>query len=143
MSWYVEDFPTLDNFILEMLKIGTPIEASIVGVFDPKGKGRGSRQEMDLPLHRDGEYSKDLADAQGGHYVDTPGGVDIVALYCIREGDENCETLIKPDDSDEVIPIMLKRGQALVFDNRRVLHGRRGAVGSRILMRIWLRRKPI
>jgi hypothetical protein len=140
MSWYVESFPSLDNFILEMLKIGTPIETSVVGVFDPKGKGRGSRQEMDLPLHRDGEYSKDLAEAQGGHYVDVPGGVDIVGLYCIQEGSGKCETLIKHDDN-EVVPITLKRGQALVFDNRRVLHGRRGSVGNRILLRIWLKRK--
>src|SRR4051812_2666338 len=87
--YYVERM-TADDFILGMLALGTPIEMSVVGSFDDAATaGRGSRRDMDLPLHRDGVYSAKLAEAQGGHYVERPN-IDVVGLYCVREGGEPC-----------------------------------------------------
>ncbi len=130
-SWYVESC-TLEEFILGMLDLGYPLEMSLVGVFDDKG--RGSRRDIDLPLHRDGEYSQKLAEAQGGKYVEKKD-IHIVGLYCLREGGGSCKTLI---DDDEV---ELHKGEALIFDNQQVLHGRKGPVGNRLLIRFWLKRK--
>lgn len=124
---------TLDEFVLGMLALGTPIETSIVGVFTDKG--RGSQRDIELPLHKDGVYSKALAEAQGGTYVERRN-IDVVGMYCIREGEGQCLTLI--GDAE----IELKQGQALVFDNTKVEHGRKGAVGSRILLRMWISVKP-
>lgn len=129
-TWYLA-YSTLEEFVLGMLSLGKPLETSIVGVFDEEG--RGSRRDVDLPLHKDGEYSAKLAEVQGGTYVEKPG-IDIVGLYCIKDGWDKCVTLI---DNDE---IELKKGQALVFDNHKVSHGRRGQVGERILLRIWIQR---
>lgn len=127
--YYVVSDCSLEQFILGMLSLGKPMELSLVGVFDQEG--RGSRRELDLPLHRDGEYSQALADAQGGTYVERPG-IDIVGLYCIRSGSGQCLTLV--DDAE----IELQSRQALVFDNHKVLHGRRGPVGERLLLRMWV-----
>jgi Taurine catabolism dioxygenase TauD, TfdA family len=126
--YYIVKMP-LDEFILGMLELGTPLETSIVGVFDTEG--RGSRRDIDLPLHQDGVYSEALAKAQGGTYV-AKEGIDIVGLYCIRGGDDSCVTIV--DDQE----IVLQAGEALVFDNHQVLHGRRGSVGERILLRVWI-----
>lgn len=127
---------SLDEFIIGMLSLGKPLETSIVGVFDDST--RGSRRDMDLPLHRDGEYSEELAKAQGGDYVEFPG-IDVVGLYCIRQGETPCYTLL--DDGINGFDLDLKTGEGLVFDNRRLLHGRRGLVGNRLLMRMWIERK--
>lgn len=124
--YYVIKMP-LNEFILGMLELGRPLETSLVGVFDTEG--RGSRRDMDLPPHQDGKYSKALAEVQGGTYVEKEG-IDIVGLYCLRESD----SITVVDDEE----ITLREGEALVFDNHRVLHGRRGAVGKRILLRIWI-----
>lgn len=129
--WYVVE-STLEEFILGMLSLGYPLEVSLVGNFDTEG--RGSRRDIDLPLHRDGEYSQKLAEAQGGTYVEK-ADIHVVGLYCIREGSGSCKTLV--DDAE----IELKKGQALVFDNQKVLHGRKGSVGERILLRFWVRKK--
>ena len=128
--WYVWDGP-LEEFLLGMLSLGKPLEMSLVGVFDHEG--RGSRRDIDLPLHRDGEYSQALAEKQGGLYVEN-SSIDIVGMYCLRAGSEPCWTLV--DDAE----VNLQRGQALIFDNKRVLHGRRGPVGDRLLLRVWVQR---
>ncbi len=122
---------TLEDFIVGMLSFGYPLDVSLVGNFD--NEGRASRRDVDLPLHRDGEYSASLAEVQGGEYIEKPG-INIVGLYCIRDSGERCVTLI--DDQE----IELKKGQALVFDNQKVLHGRKGPVGDRLLVRMWIRR---
>lgn len=130
-SYCVYKFDSSDEFILYMLSLGYPLEISLVGAFD--SKGRGSRRDVDLPLHRDGEYSSELANVQGGMFVEKKN-IDIVGLYCIREDlTDKCLTLVGDDE------IELKEKQALIFDNRKVLHGRKGEVGNRLLIRMWIK----
>lgn len=118
---------TAENFLLEMIKLGNPLEISLVGVFDEEG--RGSRREMELPFHQDG---------------DSPGFVfknriDYVGLYCIVGGE--AETIIKINGSEEEHSFSLKEGQAIVFDNKNTVHARRGIVGNRLLLRAWVEKR--
>jgi len=119
--WILVDNLTADSFILKMLEFGTPLETSIVGVFDDRG--RGSRRDIPLPMHRDGDYSTDYKDK-----------IDVVGLYCIREG--TASTLV--EYNDEITAVTLKNGQALIFDNKVCRHAREGSVGDRLLMRLWI-----
>ena len=119
--WILVDNLTADSFILKMLEFGTPLETSIVGVFDDSG--RGSRRDIPLPMHRDGDYSTDYK-----------GKIDVVGLYCIREG--TASTLV--EYNDEITAVTLKNGQALIFDNKVCRHAREGSVGDRLLMRLWI-----
>tara|TARA_R100000742_G_C4213704_1_gene39370 strand:- start:13 stop:399 length:387 start_codon:yes stop_codon:yes gene_type:complete len=112
-----------DNFLLEMLKLGKPIETSLVGAFDKQG--RGSRRDIDLPLHRDGDYS--IATA-------IQHSIDWVGLYCIKGG--KATTLI--EDNGELREFNLQEGQAIILDNKLCRHGRRGKVGDRLLLRVWI-----
>ena len=116
---------TADQFILEMLKLGKPIELSLVGVFEKEG--RGSKRDIELPFHRDGDYSKDIAEKHS---------IDYVGLYCIKGGET--ETVIKIEATGEEHSIVLKEGQAVVMNNKAVLHARKGNVGDRLLMRVWI-----
>lgn len=116
---------TADQFILEMLKLGKPIELSLVGVFEKEG--RGSKRDIELPFHRDGDYSKDIA---------AKHSIDYVGLYCIKGGET--ETIIKVESTGQEHSIVLKEGQAVIMDNKAVLHARRGNVGDRLLMRVWI-----
>ena len=116
---------TADQFILEMLKLGKPIELSLVGVFE--NEGRGSKRDIELPFHRDGDYSKDIA---------AKHSIDYVGLYCIKGGET--ETIIKVESTGQEHSIVLKEGQAVIMDNKAVLHARRGNVGDRLLMRVWI-----
>ena len=116
---------TADQFILEMLKLGKPIELSLVGVFEKEG--RGSKRDIELPFHRDGDYSKDIAEKHS---------IDYVGLYCIKGGET--ETVIKIESTGEEHSIVLKEGQAVVMNNKTVLHARKGNVGDRLLMRVWI-----
>ena len=116
---------TADQFILEMLKFGKPIELSLVGVFEKEG--RGSKRDIELPFHRDGDYSKDIAEKHS---------IDYVGLYCIKGGET--ETVIKIEATGEEHSIVLKEGQAVVMNNKAVLHARKGNVGDRLLMRVWI-----
>jgi hypothetical protein len=115
---------TATDFIIRMLEMGNPIETSLVGVFDDEG--RGSRRDIPLPLHRDGDYSTNYKDR-----------IDIVGLYCVNEG--SARTLIEHDNV--LLKFKLKKGQALIFDNKAVRHGREGEVKDRLLMRIWISKK--
>lgn len=131
-------FMTVEEFILGMLTLGTPIEMSLVGAFEPADtKGRGSLRDMDLALHQDGVYSAKLATEQGGHYVERPG-IKYVGLYCVRGGKEPCYTTVGDLQGNEISSIDLKKGEALILDNKAVTHGRRGPVGDRILIRLWI-----
>ena len=47
--FYVIYGATLEEFLLGMLQLGRLIETSIVGVFEHAG--RGSRRDIELPLH--------------------------------------------------------------------------------------------
>jgi hypothetical protein len=127
--WYVLDNLSCNDFILYMLTLGKPIDVSLVGSFDKEG--RGSRRDIDLPLHRDGDYSLKLAE-KNNQVFDKK--IDIVGLYCIKSGE--AKTLIQYDQ--ELSEITLKNNQGVVFDNRMCLHGRSGKVGGRLLLRIWI-----
>lgn len=116
------------EFVEEMLVLGKPLETSLVGVFDVEG--RGSRRDIELPMHRDGEYSG----AHGGSI--NAEAIKYVGLYCLREGNEPCLTLVHYHGSEHEID--LKRSDALILDNNRVTHGRRGVVGARLLIRMWV-----
>ena len=122
-TFYVYENITADKFILEMLKLGKPIETSLVGVFD--SEGRGSRRDVDLPFHRDGDYSKDIA---------AKHNIDYVGLYCIRGGES--KTLLEVDGQE--IELTLKEGQAIIMNNRNIRHARKGPVGDRLLLRVWI-----
>ena len=102
---------------------------AFVGVFDKEG--RGSRRDIDLPFHQDGDYSSKLA-KKNNKIFDKK--VDIVGLYCIKGGES--KTLIKYKEN--ISEIILKTNQGVVFDNKECLHSRKGTVGDRILLRIWI-----
>jgi hypothetical protein len=135
--WYVATM-TADEFLLGLLTIGRPLDVSLVGAFVARDEAtiRGSQRDIELPLHRDGVYSAALAAVQGGTYVERPG-IDVVGLYCLRQGDQPCVTVLSRDGATVDAEYDLKAGEALVFDNR-MFHGRRGIVGDRVLLRVWL-----
>jgi len=124
MNYKIIENITSDNFILKMLSLGKPIETSLVGHFDEEG--RGSRRDIDLPLHRDGDYSKEISSKHS---------IDWVGLYCIR-GCGSAITII--EDGDSLTEINLKKGQAVIINNRICRHARKGKVGNRILLRVWI-----
>ena len=125
--WVLIENTTADEFLCEMLKLGVPLETSLVGVFDTEG--RGSRRNIDLPLHRDGDYS-----------IAYKGKIDIVGLYCVKENNL-AVTII--ESGGERKALRLKRNQALIFDNNRCRHGREGDVADRVLLRVWVKSHSI
>ena len=124
--WEFVENESSDTFLMRMLEYGYPVEVSFVGAFDHSG--RGSRRDVPLPFHKDGDYSKSVASKHS---------IDIVGLYCLREGD--AITVFK--HKGEEYPVVLKQGQGIIFDNQKVLHARRGSVGDRILLRVWIESK--
>ena len=130
--WYMMNDLTCNEFITHMLTLGKPTEVSLVGVFDEEG--RGSRRDVDLPYHRDGEYSAKVAKKNNQEFDKK---VDIVGLYCIKSGES--KTLIK--HNEKVSEIILKENQGIIFDNQKCLHSRTGPVGNRILLRLWIEKK--
>ena len=124
--YYVYENITADNFILEMLKLGKPIETSLVGVFD--NEGRGSRRDIDLPFHRDGDYSKEIASKHS---------IDYVGLYCVKGGES--KTLLEVEGKE--VELTLKQGQAIIMNNKNIRHARKGPVGDRLLLRIWIEKE--
>jgi hypothetical protein len=124
--FYLYENITADNFILEMLKLGKPIETSLVGVFD--NEGRGSRRDVDLPFHRDGDYSKEIA---------AKHSIDYVGLYCIKGGES--KTLLEVEGKE--IELTLKEGQGIIINNKNIRHARKGPVGERLLLRIWIEKE--
>lgn len=123
--WYLTDGLSLEEFITGMLELGSPVEVTLVGVFDKEG--RGSRRDIEMNPHHDGDYSN----------TDRP---DYVGLYCVREGEFECVTEIyDPVVREKTDEVELKKGEAFIFDNTRIAHARRGKVGSRLLLRVWVK----
>jgi hypothetical protein len=137
--WEVKDLP-IEDFLIGMTSLGTPQEIQMVGSFARAGDEtvRTAHRDVDLPFHRDGIYTQAIADMQGGRYVEKPN-VDIIGMYCVRANDAPCFTTISDDGIHEIAAVDLKAGQALIMDNR-LWHGRRGAVGRRLLIRFWVTR---
>jgi hypothetical protein len=129
--WKLIPSTNADEFLKYVLTLGKPTEVSIVGAYN--NEGRGSTQDMDLPLHYDGDYSARKA-AEKGLTFDKK--IDILALYCIKSGD----TVTNLEWNGNHASIVLKTGQALIIDNKHCKHGRTGAVGDRLLLRVWIER---
>lgn len=181
--WEVKKL-TIEEFLIGMSSLGTPQEIQMVGSFARADDEtvRTAHRDVDLPLHRDGIYTKAIADMQQGKYVERPN-VDIIGMYCVRINSMECErcggsgeidrveelggydergpivfgepihqcpdchgtchidqpcfTTVSKDGKRVVAEVNLKAGEALIMDNR-WWHGRRGRVGSRLLIRFWV-----
>lgn len=140
--WEVKQL-SIEDFLVGMSSLGTPQEIQMVGSFARADDDsvRTAHRDVDLPLHRDGIYTKAIADMQQGKYVERPN-VDIIGMYCVRtNGEKACYTTVSEDGQNVVAEVNLKAGEALIMDNR-WWHGRRGAVGSRLLIRFWATKSP-
>lgn len=149
-----------EDFLIDMALIGNYQDINLVGSFaDPDDQtARTAHRDKDLPWHRDGIESQAIKDMQGGMYIEKPN-VDVVGMYCLRDNRTSfeprdptslahvpCYTILAeaapdadPYDDTQfkiVAEVDLHPGQALVWDNR-LWHGRRGPVGSRMLIRFW------
>lgn len=136
--WQVLDL-SVEDFLIGMSSLGITQEIQMVGSFaDPNDRSvRTAHRDIDLPLHRDGIYTKAIADMQDGMYVERPN-VDLVGMYCVRDNDgQPCITTLSEDGQTISEEVDLRKGQALVWDNR-LWHGRRGVVGKRLLIRYWI-----
>lgn len=122
-DWQIYDKTNADDFLLEMLKLGKPLEVSLVGAFDETG--RGSRRDIPLPFHRDGDYTTEYKDK-----------IKYVGLYCLREGGD--ASLILEDSLLNILTIKLKTGQGIVFNNDTCRHAREGTINERLLLRVWI-----
>jgi hypothetical protein len=137
--WSVQQL-TIEEFLIGMTSLGTPQEIQMVGSFAEADDStvRTAHRDVDLPLHRDGIYTKALADMQGGMYVEKPN-VDVIGMYCLRDNGDQCYTTISEDGQNVIAEVNLRTGEALIMDNR-LWHGRRGPVGKRLLIRFWTTR---
>lgn len=135
--WEVQQL-SIEDFLVGMSSLGTPQEIQMVGSFAPADDAsvRTAHRDVDLPLHRDGIYTKAIADMQQGKYVERPN-VDIIGMYCVRANDTPCYTTVSVDGINVIAEVDLKAGEALIMDNR-LWHGRHGAVGKRLLIRFWV-----
>lgn len=138
--WQVRE-TTTDDFLTAMSALGKSTqELSLVGSFADADDSsvRTAHRDIDLPFHRDGIYTQSIADLQDGMYVARPN-VDVVGMYCIRDNEAPCYTILSADEAGEniIAEVNLRAGQALIWDNR-LWHGRRGSVGKRILIRFWV-----
>src|SRR5947209_4708473 len=90
--WEVKKL-SIEEFMVGMSGLGTPQEIQMVGSFADKDDHsvRTAHRDVDLPLHRDGVYTKAIADIQQGKYVEKPN-VDIIGMYCVRANDVPCYT---------------------------------------------------
>lgn len=121
--WEKYDCISLEDFIKLMVEFGTPIETSIIGHFDDSD--RGHRKNIKLPMHYDGEYSGNP-------------DVDLVGIYCIKEGDDESNTFLQPD-GNEKLSMWLRNGDSLIINNRTCKHGRGVPSKNRLLFRIWIK----
>lgn len=129
---------TIEEFLIGMASLGTPLEIQMVGSFAKADDEtvRTAHRDVDLPFHRDGVYTEAIAQMQQGKYV-AKAGVDIIGMYCVRAGEEACWTTVSADGVTPIFEVNLKAGEALIMDNK-LWHGRRGKVGSRLLIRFWV-----
>ena len=118
---------TLEEFIVESLKYGKPIFTSLVGVFDTKGLGH--RRDIELPFHKDGDYSPEIT---------AQHSIDYVSMYCIKDGEVT--TMFEFDDGTSM-EMIINKGQGIIFDNQRCRHARKGKVGDRLLLRLWIEKE--
>jgi hypothetical protein len=134
-----------DQFLVTMCTLGFTQETSMVGAFaDPDDSTiRTASRDIPLPRHRDGIYTQSIADLQGGMYIAKPN-VDVVGMYCVQDNTDDAGThlpcwtiLAETEDGPELARIDLRKGQALIWDNR-LWHGREGEVGNRLLIRYWI-----
>jgi len=126
---------TLNDFIFEMLKLGNPLETSLVGVF--KNTGRGSSTSMELDWHQDGAYSKRKAEENGQSFDLWP---DYIGLYCLKESLQTV-TSIKNLDLTIQKDLILTNNSCLILDNNKFLHKRNSVIDfDRLLFRIWIRK---
>lgn len=142
--WQVVEMTAAD-FLLDMAALGTYQDINLVGAYaDPNDQAvRTAHRDIDLPFHRDGIFTQSIADLQGGMYIEKPN-VDVVGMYCLRDNFQGihqhlpCYTILSEDEAATKVlaEVDLRPGQALIWDNR-LWHGRRGAVGSRVLIRFW------
>src|ERR1700675_863669 len=112
--WEVKKLSTLE-FLIGMSSLGTPQEIQMVGSFARADDEtvRTAHRDVDLPLHRDGIYTKAIADMQQGKYVERPN-VDIIGMYCVRaNGDQPCWTTISEDGVAIVHEVNLQAGECL------------------------------
>ncbi len=138
--WEVKKL-TIEEFLVGMSNLGTPQEIQMVGSFAPAADDtvRTAHRDIDLPLHRDGIYTKAIADMQRGKYVERPN-VDIIGMYCVRTNglhNQPCYTTISHDGEHIDVQVDLCAGECIIMDNR-WWHGRRGPVGNRLLIRFWV-----
>lgn len=135
--WEVKQL-SIEEFLIGMSGLGTPQEIQMVGSFAKTNDEtiRTAHRDVNLPLHRDGVYTKAIADMQQGRYVEKPN-VDIIGMYCVRANAEPCYTTVSEDGQTIIAEIDLKSGEALIMDNR-LWHGRHGSVGNRLLIRFWV-----
>lgn len=135
---YTVEKMTIEEFLIGMSSLGTPQEIQMVGAFAKSNNAnvRTAHRDVGLPLHRDGIYTKALADMQNGTYVEKPN-VDIIGMYCVRAGEELCYTTISENGEDVIFKVSLRTGEALIMDNK-LWHGRYGPVGNRLLIRFWV-----
>ena len=135
--WKLIPSTNADEFLKYVLTLGKPTEVSIVGAYS--NEGRGSTQDMDLPLHYDGDYSARKA-AEKGLTFDKK--IDIVAIYCLKGGSTitKLEWLEGNTRIFNYADIVLETGEALIINNKICKHGRTGAVGDRLLLRVWIER---
>jgi len=122
-EWALFESITAEEFLLKLLELGPPLETSIVGAF--QSEGRGSRRGIELPLHRDGDYTLDFKDK-----------ITYLGLFCLREG--GSATTLLEDGSGKLHKFNLKKNQALILNNKICRHGREGSVGERLLLRVWI-----
>ncbi len=138
--WEVKKL-SIEDFLVGMSGLGTPQEIQMVGSFARADDDsvRTAHRDVDLPLHRDGIYTKAIADMQQGKYVERPN-VDIIGMYCVRANSNSimpCYTTMSEDGHSIAAEVNLKAGECLIMDNR-WWHGRRGPVGDRLLIRFWV-----
>ncbi len=135
--WYVLTDYSMRAFVLGMLALGNPVETLLVGAFYKEG--RSAQRDMPLVMHQDGVRNEQLERDQGVPYVENPD-VDFVGMYCLR-GKPETVTYLRVLGEIQMHEIVLETGQGLVWDNRRVEHGRSGPVGNRVIQRMWIKKR--
>lgn len=113
--WYTI-YMEFSDFVAGMLKLGRPYV-------------------YQLDLIGDFEYSEGYRQNQGGIEYHRDGVQGYVGLYCL-ESNPKCYTTIKDAKTQRCSKVALQSGQALIFNDRLVQHGRQGMTTNRLLVRM-------